>query len=77
MTTTHLFVHRLLSGTSSPYTLATVLVAALALGFGSAAFAQESEDEERTVRVMVLGDGQVEVPGGTSPGPPTGLSPLR
>ncbi len=61
MTTTHLFVHRLLSGTSSPYTLATVLVAALALGFGPAAPAQESEEEERTVRVMVLGDGQVEV----------------
>ena len=61
MTTTHFFVHRLLSGASSPYTLATVLVAALALGFGPAAFAQESEDEERTVRVMVLGDGQVEV----------------
>ena len=61
MTTTHFVVHRLLSGTSSPRTLVTVLVAALALSFGSAAFAQESEDEERTVRVMVLGDGQVEV----------------
>ena len=61
MTTTRFFVHRLLSGTSSPYTLATVLIAALALGFGPAAFAQESEDEERTVRVMVLGDGPVQV----------------
>ena len=61
MTTTHFFVHRLLSGTSSPRTLVTVLVAALALSFGPAAFAQESEEEERTVRVMVLGDGQVEV----------------
>lgn len=61
MTTTHLFVHRLLSGTSSPYTLATVLVAALALGFGPAAFAQESEEEELTVRVMVIGDGPVQV----------------
>ena len=61
MTTTHFVVHRLLSGTSSPRTLVTVLVAALALSFGPAAFAQESEDEERTVRVMVLGDGQVEV----------------
>lgn len=61
MTTTRFFVPRLLSGTDSPRTLATFLVAALALGFGPAAFAQESEDVERTVRVMVLGDGPVEV----------------
>ena len=61
MTTNRFFVPRLRPSTTPTRTLATVLVAALALGFGPAAFAQESEEEERTVRVMVLGDGQVEV----------------
>ncbi len=61
MTTTRFFVPRLPSGTARRPTLATLLAAALALGFGPAAFAQEPEEEERSVRVMVLGDGQVEV----------------
>ena len=61
MTTSRFFVPRLRPNTTHTHTLATVLVAALALGFSPATFAQESEEEERTVRVMVLGDGQVEV----------------
>lgn len=42
-------------------TLVTILAAITAAGLGSAAFAQEPEEKERSVRVMVLGDGQVEV----------------
>ncbi len=61
MTTNRSFVPRRRPSTTPAGTLATALAAALALSFGPAAFAQESEDEERTVRVMVLGDGQVEV----------------
>lgn len=49
------------SGAKSLRSLSTVLIAALSLAFGPAAFAQESEEEERSVRVFVLGDGQVEV----------------
>ena len=61
MTTNRFFVPRLRPSKTPTHTLATVLVAALALGFSPATFAQESEEEERTVRVMVLGDGQVEI----------------
>lgn len=52
-------VPHLLPGSTSRRTLATALAAALTLG--PAAFAQESEGEKRSVRVLVLGDGQVEV----------------
>ncbi|MDE2692147.1 MAG: PDZ domain-containing protein [Acidobacteriota bacterium] len=45
----------------SRLTLITTLAAVVAAGVGSAAFAQEPEEKERSVRVMVLGDGQVEV----------------
>ena len=61
MTATRFLVPRLRPSTPPTRTLATVLVAALAFGFSPATFAQESEEEERAVRVMVLGDGQVEV----------------
>ena len=61
MTTTRFFLPRLPSGIAHRPTLVTLLAAALALGFGPATFAQEAEEEERSVRVMVLGDGQVEV----------------
>ena len=61
MTTNRFLVPRRRPSATPTRTLATALAAALALSFGPAAFAQESEDEERTVRVMVLGDGQVEV----------------
>ena len=72
MTTNRFFVPRLRPSKTPTHTLATVLVAALALGFSPATFAQESEDEERTVRVMVLGDGQVEVLEERHLGPPPG-----
>ena len=45
----------------APRTLVTILAAFTAAGLASAAFAQEPEEKERSVRVMVLGDGQVEV----------------
>lgn len=45
----------------SRLTLGTTLAAVLAAGSGVAAFAQEPAEEERSVRVMVLGDGHVEV----------------
>ncbi len=45
----------------SRLTLGTTLAAVLAAGSGVAALAQEPAEEERSVRVMVLGDGQVEV----------------
>ena len=48
-------------GSSTRLTLVTTLAAVLAAGSGVAAFAQEPEEEKRSVRVMVLGDGQVEV----------------
>ncbi len=48
-------------GFPSRLTLVTTLAAILAAGSGVAAFAQEPEEKERSVRVMVLGDGQVEV----------------
>ncbi|MXZ38874.1 MAG: PDZ domain-containing protein [Holophagales bacterium] len=48
-------------GSSTRLTLVTTLAAVLAAGSGVAAFAQEPEEKERSVRVMVLGDGQVEV----------------
>ena len=51
----------LVPGLPSRLTLFTTLAAVLAAAPSVAAFAQESEEEERSVRVMVLGDGQVEV----------------
>ena len=48
-------------GSSTRLTLVTTLAAVLAAGSGVAALAQEPEEEKRSVRVMVLGDGQVEV----------------
>lgn len=51
----------LVPGLRSRLTLVTILAAILAAGSGVAAIAQESEEEKRSVRVMVLGDGQVEV----------------
>lgn len=48
-------------GFPSRFTLVTTLAAVLAAGSGAAALAQESEEEQRSVHVMVLGDGQVEV----------------
>ena len=48
-------------GSPSRLTLITTLAAVLVVGSGVAAFAQEPEEKERSVRVMVLGDGQVEV----------------
>ncbi len=41
--------------------VATLAATVIATGSGVAAFAQESEEKERSIRVMVLGDGQVEV----------------
>lgn len=51
----------LVSRLATPRTLVTILAAITAAGLGSPAFAQEREEKERSVRVMVLGDGQVEV----------------
>ncbi|MYA06661.1 MAG: PDZ domain-containing protein [Holophagales bacterium] len=51
----------LVPGLTPRLTLVTTLAAIFAAGSGVAAFAQESEEEKRSVRVMVLGDGQVEV----------------
>ena len=48
-------------GSSTRFTLVTTLAAVLAATSGVAAFAQEPEENERSVRVMVLGDGQIEV----------------
>ena len=48
-------------GFPSRLTLVTILATVLAAGSGVAAFAQVPEQEKRSVRVMVLGDGQVEV----------------
>ena len=45
----------------SRLTLVTTLAVVLVTGSAVAAFAQESEEKKRSVRVMVLGDGQVEV----------------
>ena len=45
----------------SRLTLVTTLAAVLAAGSVVAASAQEPEEKKRSVRVMVLGDGQVEV----------------
>lgn len=50
----------LIPGRTSRLTLVTALAVLLAAGSGIAAFAQESEEKKRSVRVMVLGDGQVE-----------------
>lgn len=57
MTTTSFVLRRF----PSRLTLVATLAAVLAAVSGVAALAQESEEEERSVRVMVLGDGQVEV----------------
>ncbi len=51
----------LVPGLLSRLTLVPILAAVAAAGPGSAAFAQAPEEKERSVRVMVLGDGQVEV----------------
>lgn len=48
-------------GSSTRLTLVTTLAGVLAAGSSVAAFAQEPEEEKRSVRIMVLGDGQVEV----------------
>ncbi len=67
MTTTRFHVSHLLSGAAPRRTLGTALVAALALVFVPAVLAQESDEaresdeKERSVRVMVLGDGKVEI----------------
>ncbi len=45
----------------SRVTLVTSLAAVAATGASAAAFAQEPEQQKRVARVMVLGDGQVEV----------------
>lgn len=57
MTTSSFLASRLLSR----LTLVTSLAAVAATGAGAAAFAQEPDEQKRVVRVMVLGDGQVEV----------------
>ena len=57
MTTSSFLASRLLSR----LTLVTSLAAVAATGASAAAFAQEPEEQKRVVRVMVLGDGQVEV----------------
>lgn len=57
MTTSGFLASRLLSR----LTLVTSLAAVAATGASAAAFAQAPEEEKRVVRVMVLGDGQVEV----------------
>ncbi|MDE2978080.1 MAG: PDZ domain-containing protein [Acidobacteriota bacterium] len=48
-------------GFPSRLTLVTTLAAVLAAGSGVTAFAQEPEEEDQPVRVMVLGDGHVEI----------------
>ncbi|MDE2850567.1 MAG: PDZ domain-containing protein [Acidobacteriota bacterium] len=48
-------------GLPSRLTFVTILATIATAGLGSAALAQEREEQERSVRVMVLGDGQVEV----------------
>ncbi len=57
MTTSTFLASRLLSR----LTLVTSLAAVAATGASAAAFAQEPDEQKRVVRVMVLGDGQVEV----------------
>ena len=57
MTTSSFLASRLLSRLA----LVASLAAVLAAGSGGTALAQESEDEVRSVRVMVLGDGKVEL----------------
>ncbi|MCY3934020.1 MAG: PDZ domain-containing protein [Acidobacteria bacterium] len=57
MTTSRLLV----PGLPSRRALVTILAAVVATGSSVAAFAQEPEEQKRVVRVMVLGDGQVEV----------------
>lgn len=61
MTTTSFFVPHLSTGSGCRRTLVTALAGIVALGFVPTAFAQETEDEERSVRVIVLGDGQIEI----------------
>ena len=61
MTTTSSFFPHLSTAIGPRRTLVTVLAGMIALGFVPTAFAQEAEEEKRSVRVMVLGDGQVEV----------------
>ncbi len=61
MTNPGFFLPHLSTGIGRRRTLVTVLAGTIALGFVPTAFAQETEDEERSVRVIVLGDGQIEV----------------
>lgn len=51
----------LVPGLPSRRALVTILAAVVATGSSVAAFAQAPEEQKRVVRVMVLGDGQVEV----------------
>ena len=51
----------LVPGLPSRRALVTILAAVVATGSSAAAFAQAPEEQKRVVRVMVLGDGQVEV----------------
>lgn len=47
-------------GLPSRLTFVTILATIATAGLGSAALAQEPEEQERSVRVMVLGDGQAD-----------------
>ncbi len=58
---TSFFIPHLSAATGNRRTLVTVLAATIALGFVPTAFGQESEDDERSVRVIVLGDGQIDI----------------
>ena len=51
----------LVPGLPSRRALVTILAAIVATGSSVAAFAQARDEQKRVVRVMVLGDGQVEV----------------
>lgn len=61
MTTTSFILSHLSTGIGRRRTLVAVLAGTIALGFAPTAFAQQTDDEERSVRVIVLGDGQIEV----------------
>jgi hypothetical protein len=61
MTTTSFILSHLSTGIGRRRSLVTVLAGTIALGFAPTAFAQQTDDEERSVRVIVLGDGQIQV----------------
>ncbi len=61
MTNPSFFLPHLSTGIGGRRTLVTVLAGVIVLGFVPTAFAQEAEDEKRSARVIVLGDGQIEV----------------